>query len=109
MRIANGRCFLNIRPKILLLSFTIACLHLSAQSKSVDGSQTQSSAVSPTAQLPLRFEVISVRAHKSAGNESSDRRVTQEDALLPGTTARTLMRYAGTDDNRMSGARKLGR
>jgi uncharacterized protein (TIGR03435 family) len=106
MRIANGRCFLNIRPKILLLSFTIACLHLSAQSKSVDGSQTQSSAVSPTAQLPLRFEVISVRAHKSAGNESSDRRVLPGGRFVAtGTTARTLMRIAfGTDDNRMSGA-----
>ena len=68
--------------------------------------QTQSSTVSPTAQPPLRFEVASIRPHRFAGDEPSDRQV------LPGgrfvataTTVRTLIRIAfGTDDNRMSGA-----
>ena len=54
----------------------------------------------------MRFEVASVRPHRFAGDESSNRRV------LPGgrfvatsTTVRTLVRIAfGTDDNLMSGA-----
>ena len=54
----------------------------------------------------MRFEVASIRPHKFAGDEPSDRRV------LPGgrfvataTSVRTLLRVAfGTDDNRMSGA-----
>jgi uncharacterized protein (TIGR03435 family) len=63
--------------------------------------------VSPrAAQPPLRFEVASIRPHRSNGDEPSDRRI------LPGgrfvataTTARTLIRIAfGTDDNRIFGA-----
>jgi uncharacterized protein (TIGR03435 family) len=90
----------------LLLPFAIASLHLSAQSQSVAGSQTQSTTLSPAAQPPLRFEIASIRPHRFAGDEPSDRRV------LPGgrfvataTTVRTLLRIAfGTDGNRMSGA-----
>jgi uncharacterized protein (TIGR03435 family) len=93
------------RPLGLLLPFAIASSHLSAQSQSVAGSPTQSTALSPAAQ-PLRFEVASIRPHQFAGDEPSDRRV------LPGgrfvataTTVRTLIRIAfGIDDNRMSGA-----
>ena len=81
----------------LLFSLGIASLKLSAQAQS---------ASSPQAPSPLRFEVVSIHAHKFAGDEPSDRRV------LPGgrfvataTTVRTLIRIAlGTDDNRMSGA-----
>jgi uncharacterized protein (TIGR03435 family) len=79
--------------------------HLEAEGQSV--APTQSSSVSPPAAQPaLLFEVASIRPHRSAGDEPSNRRV------LPGgrfvatnTTVRTLMRIAfGTDDNRMSGA-----
>jgi uncharacterized protein (TIGR03435 family) len=90
---------------VLLLSLVIASSHRSAQSQSV--AQTRSPNLSPpAAQPPLRFEVASIRSHRSAGDEPSDRRV------LPGghfiataTTVRTLIRIAfGTDDSRMSGA-----
>jgi uncharacterized protein (TIGR03435 family) len=105
MRISPAMPFLTTRHMTLVLAITVISMPLSAQSMAMNGSQTQASTVLPTTQSPLRFEVISVRTHKSAGNESSDRRV------LPGgrfvataTTARTLMRIAfGTDDNRMSG------
>jgi len=78
-----------VRTLGLLLSFGIASLHLSAQSKP-----------------PLRFEVASIRSHRFGGDEPSDRKV------LPGgrfvataTSVRTLLRIAfGADDNRMSGA-----
>jgi uncharacterized protein (TIGR03435 family) len=93
----------------LLLPLAVASLYLSAQSQSVAGSQAQSATASSVAtQPPLRFEVASVRPHKFAGDEASNRRV------LPGgrfvataTTVRTLIRIAfGTDDNRMTGAPK---
>lgn len=93
----------------LLLPLSVASLpfsaHLAAQGQSV--AQTQSQTVSPPAAHPaLRFEVSSIRPHRSTGDEPSNRRV------LPGgrfvatnTTVRTLIRIAfGTDDNRMSGA-----
>jgi len=60
----------------------------------------------PTAQPSLRFEVVSIRPHKSAGDDPSNRQ------MLPGgrfvataTTLRALIRIAfGTDDNLISGA-----
>src|SRR5258708_5042433 len=79
--------------------------HLEAEGQSV--APTQSPSGSPRgAQAPLRFEVASIRPHRSTGDEPSNRHV------LPGgrfvatnTTVRSLMRIAfGTDDNRMSGA-----
>jgi uncharacterized protein (TIGR03435 family) len=100
------RSFRTAHSLSLLLPFAIASLHVSAQSQSVAGPQTQSTTLSPAAQPRLRFEVASIRPHQFAGDEPSDRRV------LPGgrfvataTTVRTLIRIAfGTDDNRMSGA-----
>jgi len=105
MRISPAMPFLTTRHMTLVLAITVISMPLSAQSMAMNGSQTQSSTVLPTTQSPLRFEVISVRAHKSAGNESSDRRVLPGGRFVAtGTTARTLMRIAfGTDDNRMSG------
>ncbi len=90
----------------LLLPFAIASLHLSAQSQSVAGSQTQSTALSPAAQPALRFEVASIRPHQFAGDEPSDRRVFPGGRFVAtATTVRTLIRIAfDTDDNRMSGA-----
>lgn len=88
----------------MLLLLAMATLHLSAQSEA--RSQPPSTAVTPTAQQPLRFEVISIRPHRFAGDEPSNRQI------LPGgrfvataTTVRTLIRIAsGLDDNRISGA-----
>jgi len=100
------RSFRTAHSLSLLLPFAIASLHVSAQSQSVAGPQTQSTTLSPATQPRLRFEVASIRPHQFAGDEPSNRRV------LPGgrfvataTTVRTLIRIAfGTDDNRMSGA-----
>ena len=99
--------FQTVRHLILLLSFALASLHLSAQSNSADKSQTQSSAASPASTpSPVRFEVISVRTHKSTGNDPSDRRVLPGGRFVASATnARTLLRIAfGLDDNRISGA-----
>ena len=93
------------RNLAILLPLVIGSLDLLAQSQSL--APTQSPTVSPAAvQPPLRFEVASIRPHRSTGDEPSNRRI------LPGgrfvatnTTVRTLIRIAfGTDDNRMSGA-----
>jgi uncharacterized protein (TIGR03435 family) len=90
----------------LLLSFAIAPLYLSAQSQSVAGSQTQTTALTPGAPPRLRFEVASIHPHRFAGDEPSDRRVFPGGRFVAtATTVRTLLRVAfGTDDNRMSGA-----
>lgn len=94
----------------LLISFAIGSVRLSAQSQSGEQAQaqvkTQSAAPSSDAQPTLRFEVASIRQHRFAGDEPSDRRV------LPGgrfvgtnTNVRTLLRIAfGIDENQMSGA-----
>jgi uncharacterized protein (TIGR03435 family) len=80
------------RPVAYITPLVIAALRVSAQS--------QSSAVSPPATQPsLRFEVASIRAHQSAGDEPSNRQV------LPGgrfvataTNVRTFVRVAlGSD------------
>ncbi len=94
------------RPLGLLLAFAIASLHLSAQSGSGAGSQTQSATLSPEARPPLRFEVASIHLHPFAGNEPSNRQVFPGGRFVAtATTVRTLLRIAfGTDDNRMSGA-----
>lgn len=95
----------RIGPALAMLLLLATPLHLSAQSES--RSQTQSTTVStPATQQPLRFEVVSIRPHRFAGDEPSNRRI------LPGgrfvataTTVRTLIRIAsGLDDNRISGA-----
>jgi uncharacterized protein (TIGR03435 family) len=54
----------------------------------------------------VRFEVASIRPHRFAGDEPSDRRVLPGGRFIAtATSARTLLRIAfGTDDNRMSGA-----
>jgi len=72
-----------------LLPFAIASLHLSAQP-----------------QPPIRFEVASIRQHRFAGDEPSNRHVFPGGRFVAtATTVRTLLRIAfGTDDNRMSGA-----
>ena len=64
------------------------------------------SAQSQTAQPPLRFEVASIRSHRFAGEEPSDRRVFPGGRFVAtATTVRTLVRIAfGADDNRISGA-----
>ena len=99
------KSFRTVHSLGLLLPFAVASLHLSAQSQSVAGSQTQST-LSPAAQPPLRFEVASIRPHRFAGDEPSDRRVYPGGRFVAtATTVRTLLRIAfGTDDNRMSGA-----
>jgi uncharacterized protein (TIGR03435 family) len=101
-----GKSFRTSHSLGLLLPFAIASLHLSAQSQSVAGSQTQSTALPPAAQPPLRFEVASIHPHRFAGDEPSDRRVFPGGRFVAtATTVRTLLRIAfGTDDNRMSGA-----
>lgn len=99
---ANSRLGCSL---VLLLLLAAAPLHLAAQSQSAVPSQSQSaSASSPAAAPPLRFEVASIRPHRFAGDEPSDRRI------LPGgrfvataTTVRTLIRIASGLD-RMSGA-----
>lgn len=90
----------------LLLLLAPACLRLSAQSQPVTGTQAQSTAVSPPVQRPLQFEVASIRAHGTVGDEPSDRRVLPGGRFIAtATTVRTFLRIAfGTDDNRMSGA-----
>lgn len=98
-----------------LILFAIGSVQLSAQSQSMEQAQpkTQSAAqpaaqdvaLSSAAQPALRFEVASIRPHRFAGDEPSDRRV------LPGgrfvgtnTNVRTLLRIAfGIDENQMSG------
>lgn len=87
MTTSPGKSFGAFRYLSLLLPFAIACLPLSAQP-------------------PLRFEVASVRPHRFAGDEPSDRRVSPGGRFVAtNTSARTLLRIAfGVDDNRMSGA-----
>jgi uncharacterized protein (TIGR03435 family) len=106
MTMPRTKSFRTGRSFALLLALAIASLHVSAQSQSVARPETQSSTVlRPDVQPPLRFEVASIRPHRSAGDEPSNRRV------LPGgrfvataTTVRTLIRVAfGTDDDRISG------
>ncbi|HEV2711117.1 MAG TPA: TIGR03435 family protein [Edaphobacter sp.] len=88
------------RSVALLLPLAMTPFNLSAQSQSTTQPPTA------TSQPPLRFEVASIRLHRFAGDEPSDRRV------LPGgrfvataTTVRALIRIAfGIDSNRMSGA-----
>ncbi len=77
----------SFRAACLLLAFVIASLQLSGQP-------------------PLRFEVASIRPHRFAGDEPSDRRVSPGGRFVAtNTSARTLLRIAfGIDDNRMSGA-----
>jgi len=101
-----GKSFRTAQALGLLLPFAIASLLLSAESQSVGGSQTQSTTLSPTAPPPVRFEVASIRPHRFAGDEPSDRRVLPGGRFIAtATSARTLLRIAfGTDDNRMSGA-----
>jgi uncharacterized protein (TIGR03435 family) len=99
--------FRAARSLALLLPLVVASLQLAAKSQTTAPSQTPSPADSqPASQLQVRFEVVSVRPHKSIGNEPSNRQ------MLPGgrfvataTTVRTLIRIAlGIEDNRMSGA-----
>jgi uncharacterized protein (TIGR03435 family) len=75
-------------------------LPLSAQAQSV----TPSPAVS-AAQPPLRFEVASIRPHRSTGDDPSNRRILPGGRFIAtATSVRTLVRIAfGTDDNRISG------
>jgi uncharacterized protein (TIGR03435 family) len=70
------------------------------------GSQTQSETVSPKTQPSLQFEAVSIRSHRFAVDEPSDRRVLPGGRFIAtATTVRTLLRIAfGTDNNRMSGA-----
>lgn len=78
----------------LLFAFVIASLRTSAQTL-------------PTAKPPHpRFEVASIRAHHSTGDEPSDRRILPGGRFIAtATTVRTLIRIAfGIDDNRISGA-----
>jgi len=110
--LCSGLCVVTdvIRPvcSLVLLLPLVATSRLSAQSQSAValGPTQSSTAVQAAAQPPLRFEVASIRSHRFAGDEPSNRRI------LPGgrfvataTTVRTLIRIAlGTDDNRISGA-----
>jgi uncharacterized protein (TIGR03435 family) len=100
MTMSPTRSFRVARFLALLLPLVIASPNLSAQSQSA--AETQSSAAQP----PLRFEVVSIRPHQSAGDEPSNRRVLPGGRFIAtATTVRTLIRIAfGTDDNRMSGA-----
>ena len=54
----------------------------------------------------MRFEIASIRPHRFAGDEPSDRRVLSGGRFVAtATTVRTLLRIAfGIDDNLMSGA-----
>ena len=91
------------RPSLGLLLLAAAAHAQSARSQTP---APQPPPASSPAQPPLRFEVASIRAHPSAGDLPSDRRI------LPGgrfvatsTTVRTLIRVALlTDDSRISGA-----
>jgi len=100
------KSFCAARSLGLLLAIAIAFLHLSAQSQTVNESQTQSTTLSPAPQPLLRFEVASIRPHRFAGDEPSDRRFFPGGRFVASaTTVRTLLRLAfGTDDNLMSGA-----
>jgi uncharacterized protein (TIGR03435 family) len=89
----------------MLLLLAVAPLHLRAQSEA--RSQTQSATKpTPAAQSPLRFEVASIRPHRFAGDEPSNRQILPGGRFIAtATTVRTLIRIAsGLDDNRMSGA-----
>lgn len=83
--------FRAVRSLALLLPLVLVSSHLSAQSTSAP---------------PLRFEVASIRPHKSTGDDASDRRVLPGGRFVASATSvRTLIRIAfATDDNRVSGA-----
>jgi uncharacterized protein (TIGR03435 family) len=107
MRTTSSTKFFRIgRSMALLLLLAPACLRLSAQSQPVAGNRIQSAVVSLPLQPPLQFEVASIRAHGSAGDEPSDRRVLPGGRFIAtATTVRTFLRVAfGTDSNRMTGA-----
>lgn len=89
-----------------VLSLAVASLFLPAQSQSVAAYQTQSTTAASSAQPPMRFEIASIRPHRFAGDEPSNRRVLSGGRFVAtATTVRTLLRIAfGTDDNLMSGA-----
>lgn len=78
----------------ILLALAVTPLHLAAQAPS-----------SPAAPPLLRFEVASIRPHRFAGDEPSNRRILPGGRFIAtATTVRTLIRIAsGLDDNRMSG------
>lgn len=78
----------------ILLALAVTPLHLAAQAPS-----------SPAAPPLFRFEVASIRPHRFAGDEPSNRRILPGGRFIAtATTVRTLIRIAsGLDDNRMSG------
>ncbi len=88
-----------------VLSFAVALLYFPATSSSA-AYQAQSTTGSPSAQPRMRFEIASIKPHRFAGDEPSDRRVLSGGRFVArATTVRSLLRIAfGTDDNLMSGA-----
>ena len=90
----------------LLLPLVAASLHLSAQSQAAAPSVAQTpTSAQPAAKPPLRFEVASIRPHRFAPDEPSDRRILPGGRFVASsTTVRTLIRIAfGAEDNRISG------
>lgn len=90
----------------ILLALAVGPVQISAQSQPAASPQTQSPTGSSPAQLPLQFEVASIRPHRFAGDDPSNRRILPGGRFIAtATTVRTLIRIAsGIDNNRMSGA-----
>ncbi|MGH9572277.1 MAG: TIGR03435 family protein [Candidatus Acidiferrales bacterium] len=88
-----------------VLILTVTSLYLPAAPSSA-AYQTQLATEPSSTQPPVRFEIASIRPHRFAGDEPSNRRVLSGGRFVAtATTVRTLLRIAfGTDDNLMSGA-----
>jgi uncharacterized protein (TIGR03435 family) len=86
-----------------VLPLAIAALSLPLQAQSA--ASPPATEIQAAAQPPLQFEVISIRAHPSAGDEPSNRRILPGGRFIAtATTVRTLIRIAFlTDDDRISG------
>lgn len=89
---------------VLILAF--ASLYFPGTSHLLAAYQVQSTMATPPAEPPIRFEIASIRPHRFAGDEPSNRRVLSGGRFVAtATTVRTLLRIAfNTDENLMSGA-----
>jgi uncharacterized protein (TIGR03435 family) len=103
MSLVPAKCFCVANA----LTFLLAVFPASAQSQSTAATTPGAAPVEQMrGQAPVRFEVASIRPHRSTGNDPSNRQI------LPGgrfvataTSVRALVRIAfGTDDTRIAGA-----
>jgi uncharacterized protein (TIGR03435 family) len=105
MTTSPAKLLLTAHSLARMLPLLIGSLPLSAQSQSTTPSSTQfPTASQPSAQPPLRFEVVSIHPRQSS-DEPSNRQILPGGRFVATATAvRTLIRIVfGTDDNRISG------